>query len=91
MKSAAKVCESIRLRPMLIILLAFAAAATKATPVNAMDCPQQQTMRPVLRGQECAVTSMKAEATEAARQILQSGGNAFVLLIRLWPGRQHWR
>lgn len=36
-----------------------------------------QTMRPVIRGRHAAVASMKAEATEAARQILAMGGNAF--------------
>ena len=36
-----------------------------------------QTMRPVIRGRQAAVASMKAEATEAARQILAMGGNAF--------------
>src|SRR5262245_55826799 len=35
------------------------------------------TMRPVIRGRMAAVTSMKPEATEAARRILQAGGNAF--------------
>ena len=35
------------------------------------------TMRPVIRGRQAAVSSMKAEATEAARRILQAGGNAF--------------
>jgi len=39
--------------------------------------PSNQTMRPVLRGRQAAVASMKAEATEAARQILDAGGNAF--------------
>jgi gamma-glutamyltranspeptidase/glutathione hydrolase len=34
-------------------------------------------MRPVIRGRQAAVSSMKAEATEAARQILAKGGNAF--------------
>ena len=37
----------------------------------------RQTMRPVIRGRHAAVASMKAEATEVARQILDSGGNAF--------------
>jgi gamma-glutamyltranspeptidase / glutathione hydrolase len=41
------------------------------------DGAQVQTMRPVIRGREAAVSSMKAEATEAARRILQAGGNAF--------------
>ena len=36
-----------------------------------------QTMRPVIRGRHAAATSMKAEATEAARRILDAGGNAF--------------
>ena len=36
-----------------------------------------QTMRPVIRGRHAAIASMKAEATEAARQILAMGGNAF--------------
>jgi gamma-glutamyltranspeptidase/glutathione hydrolase len=43
-------------------------------------CPQgvsSQTMRPVIRGRHAAVASMKAEATEAARRILDAGGNAF--------------
>ncbi|MBZ5680776.1 MAG: gamma-glutamyltransferase [Acidobacteriia bacterium] len=36
-----------------------------------------QTMRPVIRGRQAAVSSMKPQATDAARQILQAGGNAF--------------
>jgi gamma-glutamyltranspeptidase / glutathione hydrolase len=36
-----------------------------------------QTMRPVIRGRQAAIASMKAEATEAARRILDAGGNAF--------------
>ena len=36
-----------------------------------------QTMRPVIRGRTAAVASMKPESTEAARQILNAGGNAF--------------
>jgi gamma-glutamyltranspeptidase / glutathione hydrolase len=35
------------------------------------------TMRPVIRGRHAAVASMKAEATEAARRILDAGGNSF--------------
>src|SRR5579862_3895759 len=40
-----------------------------------------QTMRPVIRGREAAVSSMKAEATEAARRILAEGGNAFDAIV----------
>jgi gamma-glutamyltranspeptidase / glutathione hydrolase len=44
----------------------------------AQDGPSDiHTMRPVIRGRDAAVASMKAEATEAARQILDAGGNAF--------------
>ena len=35
------------------------------------------TMRPVIRGQQYAVSSMKSEATEAAVRILEAGGNTF--------------
>jgi gamma-glutamyltranspeptidase/glutathione hydrolase len=38
-------------------------------------------MRPVIRGQHAAVSSMKAEATEAARRILEAGGNAFDAIV----------
>jgi gamma-glutamyltranspeptidase / glutathione hydrolase len=41
------------------------------------DDTPRQTMRPVIRGRQAAVSSMKSEATEAARRILQAGGNAF--------------
>jgi gamma-glutamyltranspeptidase/glutathione hydrolase len=34
-------------------------------------------MRPVIRGRQAAVASMKAEASEVARRILDAGGNAF--------------
>jgi gamma-glutamyltranspeptidase/glutathione hydrolase len=37
----------------------------------------RRTMRPVVRGQEYAVSSMKAEATAAAVRMLDAGGNAF--------------
>lgn len=38
---------------------------------------ETQTMRPVVRGQHAAVSSMEPAATEAARRILAEGGNAF--------------
>jgi gamma-glutamyltranspeptidase/glutathione hydrolase len=46
-------------------------------PVIAQADKPGQTMRPVIRGRQAAVASMKAEATEAARRILDAGGNAF--------------
>jgi len=41
------------------------------------DTAGSSTMRPVIRGRQAAVTSMKPEATDAARRVLQAGGNAF--------------
>ncbi len=38
-------------------------------------------MRPVLRGREYAVSSMKAEATAAAVRILDAGGTAFDAIV----------
>ena len=42
-----------------------------------VDTVGTQTMRPVIRGREAAVSSMRSQATEAARRILEAGGNAF--------------
>jgi gamma-glutamyltranspeptidase / glutathione hydrolase len=45
--------------------------------INQNDGLGQQTMRPVIRGRQAAVSSMKPQATEVARGILHAGGNAF--------------
>lgn len=45
------------------------------------DEERATTMRPVIRGRRAAVASMKAEATEAARRILDAGGNAFDAVV----------
>src|SRR5205807_8921422 len=58
---------------MLIACLGFAANAVAQGP----DASLPRTMRPVIRGRHAAVSTMKPEATEATRRILQSGGNAF--------------
>src|SRR4249919_2999653 len=60
-------------------LLKGVAAAFLAlvVPLCAQNDDSSQTMRPVIRGRHAAVASMKAEATEAARRILDAGGNAF--------------
>src|SRR5437667_5817531 len=58
---------------LFIFLFAF---ATHAAP-QSDDWSGTQTMRPVIRGRQAAVSSMRAQATDAARQILQAGGNAF--------------
>ena len=64
------------MRPFLLAaVLVFAAASQAFTQDD--DTASSSTMRPVIRGRQAAVTSMKPEATEAARRILQAGGNAF--------------
>src|SRR5437773_5596565 len=59
--------------PAVIFMLACAGAASAQDD----EAVAPSTMRPVIRGRQAAVTSMKPEATEAARRILQAGGNAF--------------
>ena len=59
----------------LAIVLSCTAAALAQDDDNAVG--SSATMRPVIRGRQAAVSSMKAEATDAARRILQAGGNAF--------------
>jgi gamma-glutamyltranspeptidase/glutathione hydrolase len=62
---------------MLIACVGFAANAIAQGP----DASLPRTMRPVIRGRQAAVSSMKAEATEAASRILQKGGNAFDAVV----------
>jgi gamma-glutamyltranspeptidase/glutathione hydrolase len=62
---------------MLTVCLVFAANAVAQGP----DASLPRTMRPVIRGRQAAVSSMKAEATEAASRILQTGGNAFDAVV----------
>jgi len=57
--------------------LGFAANSIAQEP----DAALPRTMRPVIRGRQAAVSSMKAEATEAASRILQTGGNAFDAVV----------
>lgn len=58
-----------------VFLLSLSSAMAPQTPAQNGD--STQTMRPVIRGRHGAVASMKAEATEATRRILDAGGNAF--------------
>ena len=58
-----------------VFLLSLSSAMAPQTPAQSGD--STQTMRPVIRGRHGAVASMKAEATEATRRILDMGGNAF--------------
>jgi gamma-glutamyltranspeptidase len=63
---------------MLIACLGFAADAVAQGP-DAASLPR--TMRPVIRGRQAAVSSMRAEATDVASRILQKGGNAFDAVV----------
>jgi gamma-glutamyltranspeptidase/glutathione hydrolase len=45
--------------------------------LTAQSADETQTMRPVIRGQHAAISSMRPQATEAARKIFDAGGNAF--------------
>src|SRR5213078_436760 len=55
-------------------------------PLNAQEksdrsVPPSRTFRPVVRGTQYAVSSMKQEATRAAARVLESGGNAFDAIV----------
>lgn len=65
---------NLRRLPRVFIWLALLAIAAD---VLAQSGDEAQAMRPVIRGRHAAVSSMKPQATDAARQILQAGGNAF--------------
>lgn len=67
----------------LMALMAFgfpldlAAQQGSAGSATMRAAPDFRTVRPVIRGQDYAVSSMKAQATAAAVEILDAGGNAF--------------
>src|SRR5215470_11845838 len=62
---------------LLMSCLTFAASAIPQGPEASLP----RTMRPVIRGRQAAVSSMKAEATEVASRILQKDGNAFDAIV----------
>src|SRR5260370_23402706 len=62
-----------------ILTLCFGFAAN--TVAQGPDASPPRTMRPVIRGRQAAVSSMKAEATDVASRILQTGGNAFDAVV----------
>ena len=63
----------------LLVCLSVGSHATLAQvpPPREATSSAKPTMRPVIRGQQYAVSSMKSGATEAAVRILEAGGNAF--------------
>jgi gamma-glutamyltranspeptidase/glutathione hydrolase len=58
-----------------------AARSREATDGQEETVSGPRQMRPVLRGREYAVSSMKAQATAAAVRILDAGGNAFDAVV----------
>lgn len=60
-----------------LCLLLFVVGFASAAAAQDDDVTSAGTMRPVIRGRQAAVSTMKPEATEVTRRILQSGGNAF--------------
>src|SRR5262249_35085598 len=60
-----------------ISLVCLGFASNAIAQAGAGGVPLPHTMRPVVRGRQAAVSSMRAESTEVARRILQQGGNAF--------------
>lgn len=52
-----------------------------STSQSRAQVAKMKTMRPVVRGTHAAVSSMRAEATRAAEQILMKGGNAFDAVV----------
>ena len=74
--AASMACRSSRPRLSRRVSAALASILLPASLLLAQT-DTDQTMRPVIRGRHAAIASMKAEATEAARRILDAGGNAF--------------
>ena len=64
-------------RALLGLTLLAIGASGPTVLAQESDITPAGTMRPVIRGRQAAVSSMKPEATDAARRILQAGGNAF--------------
>jgi gamma-glutamyltranspeptidase/glutathione hydrolase len=63
------------------LLLVAALPADVVTQSPGESQTRERTVRPVLRGNQYAVSSMRAEATAAAVRILEAGGNAFDAIV----------
>src|SRR5215831_7829809 len=63
-----------------LLLALLSAGVVTAQDENAGET-RTRTMRPIVRGRQYAVASMKAEATRAAERILEAGGNAFDAIV----------
>src|SRR5436190_4167392 len=63
---------------LLSLLVAYQSSAQEKSEGRATS---SRTFRPVVRGTQYAVSSMKQEATRASARILESGGNAFDAIV----------
>ncbi len=61
----------------LLLYVTLGLAAVVSAQDRRLSTNFTATMRPVIRGEQYAVTSMKTPATAAAVRILEAGGNAF--------------
>src|SRR5438445_9665898 len=59
------------------VVLALAFAVPALAQDDEPAATTGRTLRPVVRGRQAAVSSMRAEASQAAEKILRAGGNAF--------------
>lgn len=64
-----------------LLLSLMVAAPSNAQEKSGGSTTYGRTFRPVVRGTQYAVSSMKQEATRAAARILESGGNAFDAVV----------
>src|SRR4051812_7786607 len=64
-----------------LLLSLFVADHSIAQEEGERSITPSKTFRPVVRGTQYAVSSMKQEATRAAARILESGGNAFDAIV----------
>src|SRR6478672_1492539 len=67
----------VRVRLTLALVVLVSAIALPCSAQDEIEPQPGHTSRPVITGRQYAVSSMKAEATEAAVRILEAGGNAF--------------
>ena len=74
------ICLKFCLGSALLLSLLFAHPSNAQEEAERSISPSK-TFRPVVRGTQYAVSSMKLEATRAATKILESGGNAFDAIV----------
>ncbi len=69
------------MKRILFIALLVAAAVASAQTGEDPPQPRNKTTRPVIRGTQYAVVSMKPQSTQVAENILRAGGNAFDAVV----------